>query len=57
MWLTFFQLALTLLGAVGTAANKEGLTELADIVNAALAKLSEVHSTPVTKSQLESLRG
>lgn len=56
-WLTLFQIALSLLSTIGAAAHKEGLTELADIVNAAIAKLQEVHGSPVTKQQLESLRG
>jgi hypothetical protein len=56
-WLILLQIALSLLSSIGTAADKQGLAELADIINAAIAKLNEVHSTPVTKEQLESLRG
>lgn len=56
-WLILLQIALTALQAVATAANKEGLTELAAIVQAAIQKLQEVHGSEVTKAQLESLRG
>ena len=56
-WLALFQIALSLLSTIGTAAQKEGLTELADIINAAISKLKEVHGSEVTKAQLESLRG
>lgn len=56
-WLILLQIALSALRAVADAAHKDGLSELAVVVEAAIAKLQEVHSTPVTKAQLESLRG
>lgn len=56
-WLVLLQIAISALQAVGNAAQKEGLADLAGVINAALTKLQEVQDTPVTKSQLESLRG
>jgi len=56
-WLVLLQIALSALQAVADAAHKDGLAELAVVVEAAIAKLQEVHGSEVTKAQLESLRG
>lgn len=50
--------SLTLLEMVLEKAKASGATvEVIQALEAGLAKLREVHGTPVTKAQLESLRG
>lgn len=49
--------ALTILQGVLTAANQKGASEVATEIQAAVTKLEGVIGTPVTKAQLESMRG
>ena len=56
-WLYFIHLALALLQSVSSAAHKAGLGELAAEIDAAIAAVEKVHSEPVTRAQLESMRG
>lgn len=52
-----FEIGLKIFEMVAEAANKKGLTDLASATGAALIELRKVKGTPVTKAQLESLRG
>lgn len=54
--LGIIQLIIALLGGVGTALGKAGLTEAAAGIQAAIAKLEEVHGTLVTEEQVQSLK-
>jgi hypothetical protein len=54
--LGIIQLILSLLGGVSSALGKAGLTEAAAGIQAAIAKLEEVHGSLVTEAQVESLK-
>lgn len=54
--LAIIQLVLVLLRGVLTAANQQGATKIAEVAQAAIDKLMEVHGSEVTKGQLDALR-
>lgn len=55
--LALIQVVITLLSGVLSAATKSGLAkEIVSGVQAAITALEQVHSTPVTKQQLDDLR-